>query len=71
MQKLANDQGDPIAARGVFSRCPYCGAEFSASAGDYWNMPKDEALTCNGAGSHPTTEMVLATSERIIHYVGE
>lgn len=68
MRKLA-DKGEPIAARGVFARCGYCGAEYSASAGDYFSMDDDAVLKCNGAGSHPGREMDLAYSERIFHNI--
>ena len=26
--------------------CDMCGAEFSANAGDYWNLPKTHVFTC-------------------------
>ena len=71
MRILAQRENEPIAAREVFMRCGYCGAEYSASEGDYFMLPDDKVLTCDGAGSHPEKEMVLARSERIIHDVAD
>ena len=71
MRKLAQRENEPIAATGVFTRCGYCGAEYSASEGDYFMLPDDKVLTCDGAGSHRKQEMVLAYSERIIHNVAK
>jgi hypothetical protein len=31
---------------GEFLYCPACGGEYSASSGDYWNLPDDYNLFC-------------------------
>ena len=28
--------------------CPFCGGEYSANAGDYWNLPNSHVFTCCG-----------------------
>ena len=30
----------------VFLVCPICFGEYSAHAGDYWNLPKDHVMQC-------------------------
>lgn len=49
----------------VFLYCPHCGAESSASSGDYWRKPDDEVFVCDHEGEpsceeDTPTEMVLA-----------
>lgn len=44
---------------GGFLLCPDCGAEYSASTGDYWNLPADYVFTC--ANDHAKIDMILAT----------
>jgi hypothetical protein len=29
-----------------FLFCEFCGAQYSAHAGDYWDRPKDQIMTC-------------------------
>jgi hypothetical protein len=36
----------------VFLYCPECGAEYSATAGDYFWMPKGEAFYCTNDDLH-------------------
>ena len=30
----------------VFAKCPICGAEYSANAGDYWQLKDNDRLKC-------------------------
>lgn len=42
--------------------CPACEATFSASAGDYWHLDKDQKLTC--ASEHGKTDLMLIVPTR-------
>ena len=54
------------APEGSFLYCPECGVRYSATAGDYWNMPPEATFTCSGGGEHDETPMILATEQRQI-----
>ena len=54
MREVASNEGEVIAARGVFAYCRGCGSKVSASAGDYFMMDDDMALRCCGV------KMILA-----------
>jgi hypothetical protein len=50
-----------------FLYCPGCGAEYSASAGDYWHLDKDQKLRC---GNHrPLVDLQLVTKHSVIERV--
>ena len=46
MAKIAKQENEVISARGLLSFCTICGAEYSACAGDYWDIPDDKPLEC-------------------------
>ncbi len=41
--------------------CPFCLAEYSATAGDYWNLPDTHEFTCSSCGE----AMQVATVETV------
>ena len=53
----------------VFLFCDVCGAEYSATKGDYWNHPSDHVFTCDHGGEEgnfgdfPETPMRLVRKE--------
>jgi hypothetical protein len=61
MRALAQAQNEPIAAKGIFSYCPDCGAEYSASPGDYFNRLGDKPLVCEDGAI-----MLLASRKTVI-----
>ena len=44
MEALRKESGEPICAPGVVAVSLETGEEYSASPGDYWEAPDDEAL---------------------------
>lgn len=36
----------------VFLYCETCFGEYSATKGDYWDMPEEEAFTCDHCGTN-------------------
>ena len=60
VKKNLKDQTD-----GTVMYCPICGAEYSATAGDYWNRPDDYEFKCCGE------TMVLGTFRRVFFSADE
>jgi hypothetical protein len=53
------------APSGAFLYCPDCGAQYSATPGDYWYLAPEDTFPCDHGGLatdyRPTVEMILAT----------
>lgn len=60
------EQVEAGGVRGVFAYSPLTGERYSATPGDYWNMPPTEALT-----DEHGEPMILATEETRIVEVEE
>jgi hypothetical protein len=50
---------------GEFMFCPSCGGEYSASSGDYWNLPEDYVFKCGECKN----EMQLATKSTVYNII--
>lgn len=50
---------------GEFMYCPNCGSEYSASSGDYWNLPDDYIFKCGEC----KVEMQLATKKTVYNII--
>lgn len=50
--------------RKEYLRCSECGAEYSASKGDYWNLDSDQKMRCSSG--HEPTDLELVVSHTII-----
>lgn len=44
-----------------FLYCEYCGAEYSANAGDYWDLPDTHIFECCGVPNLLVTKQITLT----------